>query len=147
MKSRGFQVVTRLDDFFLIHPEWSHPMRCSAGVFFCSPRVKALVCLFDLVRVRFVDRDCVRLMGPSVPLEEVSVLSISKLLDAMDGVLEPVLAGEATSFSLIGEDMAGDTARALSSPVMASEIARRPMTLRAFLGIFGDGPGGNPFAF
>jgi hypothetical protein len=73
--------------------------------------------------------------APSVALDEPSVLSRSKLLDAPDGVLELVLAGDCGNCgnSLTGDTGDGEATMALSFPVTASEIARRP-TARRTLG-------------
>jgi hypothetical protein len=70
-------------------------------------------------------------MGPSVPLDEVSVLSMSTLFDATDGVLDPVRARDWTSPSFTGEGLDVGVTKDFSLPVTLSEIARRPMILRA----------------
>jgi hypothetical protein len=62
------------------------------------------------------------------------VLSISMDLEVMEGVVEPVRAGEYRSASLIGEGMVvGEVTKDFSLPVRASEIARKPRTRRALL--------------
>lgn len=84
---------------------------------------------FALGRVKALE--FVKATGPSVPLDEVSVLSISRLLEATDGVLDPVPAGDWTSLSFTGEGLDVGVTKVFSLPVTASEIARKPMTLRA----------------
>ena len=71
-------------------------------------------------------------MTPFVPLEEVSVVSRSKLLEAADGVLDPVMVGDWIGDSFTGDGIEeGEATRAFSLPVTASEMALRPMPLRA----------------
>lgn len=73
---------------------------------------------------------------PFAPFDDASVLSSSKLFEAPDGVLEPVRVGDCSGDSLIGEgNDAGETTRAFSLPVTASDIARRPM-MRGFFADF-----------
>ena len=73
---------------------------------------------------------------PPVSLLLISGVSRSKLLDAelADGVLEPVRVGDCMGDSLMGDEVIVSVAFAWarSLPVMASEIARRPV-LRDFL--------------
>ena len=71
----------------------------------------------------------VSLVGTApVSFEEASVLSRSILWDAAEGDVEPVRVGDCTEASLIGDESeAGVETKALSVPVTASEIARRPM--------------------
>jgi len=56
-------------------------------------------------------------------------------LEVPEGVLEPVLVGEFIGASLIGEGAASEPCEEMSAfslPVMASDIARRPV-VRGFL--------------
>ena len=65
---------------------------------------------------------------PLVPFEDASVLSMSRLREAPEVVVEPVRVGECTADSLIGDGTeVGDVTKALSLPVTASDIARRPI--------------------
>lgn len=65
---------------------------------------------------------------PLVPLEEASVLSMSRLKEAPEVVVDPVRVGECILDSLTGEGAdVGDVSKALSLPVTASDIARRPI--------------------
>jgi hypothetical protein len=89
----------------------------------------------DFVLERVENLELVGTTGPSVPLEEVSVLSISRLFDATEGVLDPVLAGDWTSLSFTDEGWDVGVAEFFSLPVIASEIARRPLILRPLLEI------------
>ena len=89
----------------------------------------------DFVLERVESLELVGTIGPSVPLEEVSVLSISRLFDAREGVLDPVLAGDWTSLSFADEGLDVGITEFFSLPVMASEIARRPLILRPLLEI------------
>ena len=60
----------------------------------------------------------------------ISEFSRSKLLEVPEGVLEPVLVGEFIGDSLIGEGAASEPCEEMSAfslPVMASDIARRPV--------------------
>lgn len=63
-----------------------------------------------------------------------SVLSSSMLLDTElpDGVLEPVREGDCIGESLCGEDTSAALAFAFSPPVMASDIARKPLDCDPF---------------
>ena len=58
------------------------------------------------------------------------MLSISRLFDATEGVLDPVLAGDWTSLSFTEEGLDVGITEVFSLPVTASEIARRPLILR-----------------
>jgi hypothetical protein len=62
------------------------------GVFFSRPRVYALVCFFVLLRR--LTKGGAGGVTPFVPLDDVSVVSRSKLFDAAEGVLEPVIVGD-----------------------------------------------------
>lgn len=63
----------------------------------------------------------------SASLTELSALSISRLLDVAEGVLEPVRAGELSGVSLKDDGMdVGEDTIAFSLPVTASDIARKP---------------------
>lgn len=56
--------------------------------------------------------------------------SMSMLFEAVDGVLEPVGWGDSVGASLTGLGIfaeVGDIKEAFSSPVIASDIARRPV--------------------
>jgi len=66
-----------------------------------------------------------------VPLDKLSVLSTSRLFDAIEGVREPAV--EAVGDSLNGSDvMFSPTAASFSLPVTASEAALKPRNFLAF---------------
>ena len=65
--------------------------------------------------------------GASEFFKGPSAFSISRLLEVIEGVLEPVRDGEWSGLSLNGEGMdVGEETSAFSLPVTASEMARRP---------------------
>jgi hypothetical protein len=83
-----------------------------------------------------------------VPFFKSEESSISILFDVIEGVLEPVREGDCNGDSLMGEETLssfGDINDAFSSPVMASEIALKPVALdlenKVLPGAAGDGTG------